>query len=421
MEKSKLKKILLIVAFVLVVVLMGYLIWTTFFKTTNETENNPTNNETTSNLPGSSNSTNQLPGSDINSGNQGSETSTTGVQTEPQSPSNNEQVSSVAVGGVTKTDVLVSDKVSGQTLSKDGNSIQYYNTKDGKFYIVDENGNKIPLSDHVFHNVQNVEWAPNKTMAVIEYPDDSKIVYNFAAEKQYTIPSHWQDFSFSPDSGKLVSKSLGTDDDNRWLIVSNSDGSESTAIEYIGSNDKNVISSWSPNNQIIAMYTKGVDFDTREVFFVGQNDENYKSTKVDGWGFEGQWSKTGDKLLYSVYSPNNDLKPQLWIVNSQGDNIGTSRTNLQLQTWSTKCTFADNSTIYCAVPLSLKSGSGLYPELADETADNLYKINADSGLKELIAIPNGVYNISSLSVSSDQENLFFTDKSTGQLYKVKLK
>lgn len=421
MEKSKIKKILLIVAFIIFVVLIAYLIWITFFKTKPETGIISPGNEIGSNLPGSED-IGKLPGSETGNELPGSETATSGIQTEPQKPSSGDQgVSPIAVGGITQTDVLVSEKVSGQTLSQDGNSVQYYNTKDGKFYIIDENGNKIPLSDKVFYNVQNVEWAPNKTIAVIEYPDDTKIVYNFSAEKQYTLPSHWEDFSFSPDSEKIVSKSLGDDDDNRWLIVSNNNGSESSAIEYIGNNDNTVVSSWSPNNQVVAMYTKGVDFDTREVFFVGQNNENYKSTKVEGWGFEGQWSKTGDKLLYSVYNPKNELKPQLWIVNSQGDDIGTNRTNLQLQTWSTKCAFADNSTIYCAVPISLKPGSGLYPELADETSDILYKIDANNGLKELIAVPNGVYNISSLSISSNQENLFFTDKISGKLYKIKLK
>jgi len=420
MEKSKLKKILIIIGFIIFTALMAYLIWITFFKKDVGIEINPNGTSTNSGLPSSSNNQGQLP-----NGTDGGQTTATSsnTQTEPQ-PSdsgNNNQASAIAIGGVTKTDLLVSDSVLNQTLSQDGNSVQFYDQDDGKFYIVDENGNKIPLSDKVFYNVENVEWAPNKTKAVIEYPDDTKIVYDFATEKQYTLPKHWEDFSFSTDSTKLVNKSLGTDEDNRWLIVSSSDGSQSTAVEYIGTNDANVIASWSPNNQTVGMYTKGVDFDTREVFFIGQNDENFKSTKIEGWGFEGQWSTNGDRLLYSVYSPNNDLKPQLWIVEAQGDNIGTDRTNLNLQTWSTKCTFADNNTIYCAVPLYLQAGAGMYPSLADETPDHLYKINANNGIKELIAVPDTTYNISSISVSTNQENLFFTDKTTGRLYKIRLK
>ncbi len=420
MGKGKIKKILLIIGFIIFVVVMAYLIWTTFFKKDTGTKIIPTSTSTNSNLPSSSDNQGKLPDSTTNEGQTATSSNT---QTEPQYPdySGSDKANPIAIGGITKTDLLVSESVLDQTLSRDGNSVQFYNQEDGKFYIVDENGNKIPLSNKVFYNVENVEWAPNKTKAVIEYPDDTKIVYDFSTEKQYTLPKHWEDFSFSTDSTKLVNKSLGTDEDNRWLIVSNSDGSQSKAVEYIGTNDNNVIASWSPNNQTVGMYTKGVDFDTREVFFIGQNDENFKSTKIEGWGFEGKWSTNGDKLLYSIYSPNNDLKPQLWIVNAQGDNIGYNRTNLNLQTWSTKCTFADNNTIYCAVPISLKTGAGMYPEVADQTPDHLYKINASNGIKELIAIPDSAYNISSLSVSVNQENLFFTDKTTGRLYKIKLK
>lgn len=422
MEKSKIKKILIILAFVVFVLLMAYLIWITFFKSGPKIDPSQIASGTGSGLPSSTDGSAQLP-IDGGSGENPELPGLSDGQSEPQAPYPDfiNQVNPIAVGGVTQTDLLISDSVLEQTLSQDGNSIQYYNQKDGKFYIVDENGNTIPLSDRVFHNVEKVEWAPNKTKAVIEYPDSSKIVYNFATEKQYTLPSHWEDFSFSPDSNKLVNKSLDRDEDNRWLIISNSDGSQSRAIEHIGNNDDYVISSWSPNNQSVAMYTEGVNFDTREVFFIGQNEENFKSIKIDGWGFDGQWSKAGDKLLYNVYTPNNKLRPQLWIVNAQGNNIGSSRINLNLQTWSSKCAFADPSTIYCAVPIFLPEGAGMYPEMADNTPDNLYKINALNGSKELVAIPNGAYNVSSLSISANQANLFFTDKTTGRLYKIRLK
>ncbi len=421
MEKSKFKKILLILGFLAFIILMAYFIWTAFFKKEIITEI-PT--------PGTSTSTGSgLPISPDGSGQIIDPTGTSSIiispdtpQTRPQSTTQQEEfrVSNVAIGGITKTTTLVSSGTSNPTISRDGSSIQFYNQSDGKFYLVNDNGDLIPLSNKVFHNVKDVEWAPNKTKAVLEYPDGNKIVYDFSTEKQVTLPKHWEDFSFSTDSNKLINKSLGIDPDNRWLIVSNSDGSQSRALEFIGENDKNVIPSWSPNNQAVAMYTEGVDFNRREVFFVGLNDENFKSTVVEGWNFSGSWSQTGDKLLYSVSSPKNDLKPNLWIVNAQGDNIGVNRTDLNIETWVEKCTFASDTEVYCAVPTSLPKGSGLNSEIAKNSNDNLYKINIQTGQKELIAIPDRAYNVSSITVSQDQKTLFFNDNVNGGIHKIQL-
>jgi dipeptidyl aminopeptidase/acylaminoacyl peptidase len=276
------------------------------------------------------------------------------------------------------------------------------------------------MSNKVFHYVSAVTWAPNRSKAGLEYPDGSKITYDFNSGRQVTLPSHWEDFNFSPDSNQLVSKSLGTDPDNRWLIVSSSDGSQSRAVEFIGTNDDKVISSWSPNNQTVGMYTKSVDFNRQEILFIGLNDENFKSTIVEGRDVRALWSTKGDALLYSAYNNNSDLKPKLWIVGAQGDNIGSNRQDLELNTWADKCTFASETDVYCAVPDNLERGAGLFPEIANQTQDSLYKIDLKTGTKKLIAVPDGKYNISSLIVNDAQNKLYFTDNTTKQIYKINL-
>ncbi|MBN2854560.1 hypothetical protein JXK06_03470, partial [Patescibacteria group bacterium] len=254
----------------------------------------------------------------------------------------------------------------------------------------------------------------------LEYPDGRKILYNFETEKQASLPSHWQDFSFSPDSGQLVSKSIGLDPDNSWLVISNDDGSKAEAIEKIGTNANIVYPAWSPAQQIVGLYTGGVDFNRQEIFFIGQNDENFKSTIIEGRGLEFQWSSDGDRLLYSVWNTEDNLNPRLWLVSASVDSIGQARKSLDLMTWSHKCTFATNSEVYCAVPESLPEGAGLFPELADQTKDILYKIDLNTGAKKLLAIPDGAYNVSEIMVPENQDVLYFTDKKTNELYKVDL-
>ncbi|MFA4942575.1 MAG: hypothetical protein WC564_03005 [Patescibacteria group bacterium] len=330
-------------------------------------------------------------------------------------------VSPTAQGGLTKITSLNSGPSLSPILSSNGKDVQYYNKTDGKFYKIDENGEAVPMTDKIFHNVDKITWSPTASKAVLEYPDGSNIVYDFNTNRQTTLPKHWESFDFSSDGNQIVSKSIGVDPDNRWLLVSDSNGSKAQALEFIGENADKVISSWSPNNQSVAMYTKGVDFNRQELFFVGLNGENFKSTVIEGRGVQTQWSSQGDRLLYSVYNNNSDLKPKLWVVNAQGDNIGAGRTDLEINTWAEKCTFTSNQELYCAVPDSLERGAGLFPEMANRTQDSLYRINLATGVKQLIAVPDGKYNISNLVVSKDQQNLFFTDKNTQEIYKVNLR
>ena len=329
--------------------------------------------------------------------------------------------SKTATGGLTQTKELNQEPSLYATLSDNGTGLQYYNKKDGKFYKIGNDGKIIALSDKIFHQVESAVWSPDKNKAILEYPDGANILYDFNNNKQTTLPAHWKDFNFSSNSQQIVMKSMGLDPDNRWLAISNADGSKTRRIEALGDKDSTVYPSWSPNSQSIAMYTEGIDFDRQEVFFVGLNKENFKSMVIEGRGFRSKWSPKGDKLLYSVYSSKNNLKPMLWIADAQGERIGSGRKSFGVETWADKCAFADDTNIYCAVPEKLEEGAGLFPEMALHTKDNLYKINTKTKLKKLVAVPDGSYNMSNIIISDNGKHLYFTDAVTGRLNKIDLK
>ncbi len=331
-----------------------------------------------------------------------------------------EEVDDRARGGVTRTETLNDTPSMAATLSPDGNRIQYYNKNDGKFYRIDRYGNLEAMSDKVFENMKEVTWAPNKSKAVLESYDGSKVMYDFDADRAIRLPGHWEDFDFSPTSDRIVMKSMGMDPDNRWLAISETEGGRIVPIEKIGKNDDMVHPSWSPNHQIIGMYVEGKGFDRQEVFFLGREGENFKSITVEGRDFRPLWSSEGDKLMYSVYSSANDMKPQLWVTDAYGDSIGDNRKSLGLNTWSDKCAFSSNNEVYCGVPEEMPEGAGVFPEMAQDTTDQLYKVNLETGSKQLVATPDQDFNISDIQVSEDGSTLFFTDAQTERIHKIDL-
>jgi hypothetical protein len=333
------------------------------------------------------------------------------------------EVSTIAKGGTTWVATLTSVPVLGMSLAGDGKNLVFYDGAAGKFYRSTPEGTLTLMSDKTFYNVAKINWAPNTDKAILEYPDGSNILFDFTTQKQVTLPKHWQDFDFSPDGNQIVGKSIGLTPESRWLFVANPDGSNVRAIEPLGENADKVQVAWSPNNQIIATSRTGEPqgFDRQEILLVGLHGENFKSLTVEGWGFDYQWSTIGDRMLYSVYNSASDYKPLLWIVDAQGDNIGNNRRSLGINTWASKCAFADNNTVYCAVPQTLERGYGMMPELADTIPDVFYKIDLTTGLKTPVANPYGTFTADRVTVSADGKYLYFTDKASGRVNRIQLK
>ncbi|MBU2542224.1 hypothetical protein KJ785_01525 [Patescibacteria group bacterium] len=303
---------------------------------------------------------------------------------------------------------------------KSDGTANFYNTSDGKFYHLGADGKVKVMSDEVFYNVEKVTWSPIKDESIIEYPDGSNIYYNFENQKKVTLPKHWEDFSFSTLGDKIASKSIGMSPENRWLITSDPDGKSISLVEPMGENADRVTIDWSPNKQVVALSRTGeaLGADREEILFVGLHGENFRSMIVEGRDFKEKWSPTGQKMLYSVYSIRSNFQPELWIVNSSGENIGTGRKLLGLSTWADKCVFKDDRFVYCAVPTDLKMGAGLAPGLMDYSEDEIYKIDTQTGLKSIIPLEE-YHTIDSLFIDG-KNNLIFTDKNQNGLFTLPL-
>lgn len=408
---SPLKRILLVITLIAVAALIGFGLYWAYKKTAIQPITGGIGGTTTTGeLP----SAGERPVGEIGVG---IRTSTAGLPSAGSVPLTSANGSYYRPESVTKVN---SDYALYPNLNESNSSLRYYNAADGKFYNI-QNGTTQALSDQTFYNASKITWAENRDVAVIEYPDSSKIVYNFSTEKQVSLPKHWEEFSFSPDGKQIAAKSMGLARENRWLVTVNDDGTGTKMIEPMGENADRVTVGWSPSGQTVALSRTGeaVGADRQEVLFIGLNGENFKSTIVEGLGFEPAWSTTGKKLLYSVYSARSDYKPELWIVDAYGDNIGGNRQTLQLNTWADKCSFGSDDLLFCAVPKDLPTGSGMVPEIASSNFDELYKIDLKTGLKTNISL-EGDYKIENITYDKSKNKVMFTDANQTGIFEAKL-
>ena len=405
------KKIILVSLFTLFVIFVGLVIYAVFFRS----EKRPTEFPT-----------------DAGRGVEDTAFPDIGAGTLPSGDGVSERVTDIGPGALPSVrERAVRDKslitrqiqapVKNPSPTRDG-ATNFYNSSDGKFYGADAKGQIKELSDKVFFNVEKVTWSPTTDESIIEYPDGSNIYYNFATKKQVTLPKHWADFDFAPQGDRIAAKSIALAPENRWLITSKPDGTGVKLVEPMGQNADRVTVDWSPTNQIVALSRTGAPLgaDRQEVLLIGQNKENFKSVVVEGRGLETSWSPSGKKLLHSVYNARNQYKPELWIVDASGNNIGANRKLLNVNTWASKCAMADDRFIYCGVPETLDVGAGFAPSLADSTPDRIIKIDALTGVKTDLELED-FHVVENMFVSQDGSKIMFTDKTQIGIFEIPLK
>jgi len=410
------QKILISTAIILFTFAMGYILYITFFKTTTKiSTTSPSITDTTKG---------QLPGT-IDAGDRTQDqildttipTSPTTIQPKEDQPT------PTAQGGITKTTQLTLTGVTQPTLAKDGQSLNYYNQSDGNFYAVDKQGKQVKLLNKSYPNVDEITWSDNAQNAILEFPDGANIILDFTTGDTHTLPTHWSDFDFAPHGQQIAAKSIGTDPGNRWLIASDLNGSNVQLIEALGNNANKVQVDWSPNNQVIAFSDTGATisgFGRKQILPIGMNKENFPGLIVEGFEFTPLWSQDGSQLLYSTSGPSSNYQPQLWFTDATADTMGNNRKSIPVNTWADKCTYADKTTVYCAVPNNLPQGSGLQRDLAFTEPDTVYKINTKTGLTSIIGSPEDPTNMKNLIVSDDGKTLFYQDTLRGTVSQIQL-
>jgi len=407
-----LKRTLFIVGFTVLVVAIGVVMYLVFYRGM---------------IPSAP--TEQTPGTTATGGGELPASGAAGTRTPVETGAEGELPSAGALtGGITgtvpppQTSLLVESVSQGIAPATDGSGARFYNPVDGKFYRALPDGRVILMSDVSFPNVESVSWGNASDQAILSFPDGSKIHYDFQTQTQATLPKHWSDFNFSTDDANIIAKSEPISPESRYLVIADPDGKNSRAIQALGENGDKVHAAWTGNNQIVAYSETGeaLGYDRQQIILIGKNNENFRGLVVEGRGFEPLWSPSGQKILYSAWTVENGYKPELWVSGGAPSNLNADRVKLDIQTWASKCAWADETTLYCGVPENMPRGAGLQPNLFTSLQDRIVRIDLATGRKTDLGKPNGNPSIKSPVVTQDQSALIYADATTGKLYSFRI-
>lgn len=218
---------------------------------------------------------------------------------------------------------------------------------------------------------------------------------------------------FSPDNKKIVYQI--SDSKNNSLFTSDSDGkNQKTLIKYFKLRD--IVISWPKTSQI-AFASKPSGLVAGSLWVL--NTKNLSTTKLIGnlFGLEALFSPDGENFMYS-YTNQNGQNPRIAAYRKNvPKNIGNVSTLIDKCAWA-----GDSINIYCAVPKSWPDSLTLpddYYKNAFATMDNLWKINTETGEKNLIFQDMG--DISNIELSPDGNRLIFISRTNQFLYQLNLK
>ena len=215
---------------------------------------------------------------------------------------------------------------------------------------------------------------------------------------------------FSPDGKKIVYQK------NNSLFTSDANGKNiKTLISDLKLQD--IILRW-PNANTIAIISKPSGLIAGGSWFLDIRNLGIKKIISDFFGLETLFSPDGNNFVYS-FTNQNGKNPVLAIY----DKKGNQKIINNIATLVDKCAWAkDSVNIYCAVPKSWPDFAILpddYYKNAFLTADDIWKINTETGEKTLIF--ENIGDISNLMVKYDESRIFFISKENNFLYKLNIK
>lgn len=293
--------------------------------------------------------------------------------------------------------------------------LRYYDEVRQQFVNLASDGSITPLSPDRFFGVSNVTWAPGKSKAIVQYPDGSNVLYDFATQQQATLPRAMTNFSFDPSGERLASLYLGSSREEQWLVVSNDDGSQIQLVEPVGGKAQNFMASWSPAGQIVGLFAEAIDGQRQQVVPIGRNGENFRSFIAPGRGFTAEWSPSGERVLFSVFNESTQGRPTLYIANGTADSFGTDSISLDLSTSADHCAFSVSS-VYCAALDTPPPLLGTYPERAQGQPASLWRIDLSSRQRTRVAsLPSG---FNPVGVTVDSQGVYVSDQQSGRIYAV---
>lgn len=322
-----------------------------------------------------------------------------------------------------KIELVLNDQVVGATLKE--NSILYYSERNRELRRSDLDGrNTTTLSTNLPGTPTRLVWSPRQTsvLLLITTPN-GPLWHSLDIEKKSLVP-------LRPEMSRLTWTNVGesilyqyTDPSTGAvsLNTANADGGGWKKLLDLERGD--YFLSPIPRSSLISFWRRPNGLEENRLETVTLVGESRRTLFAGRFGTDFLWRNDGGQVLIGSVTEKGGSEPVLGLANENGGeyrDLGVP-TLLSKVAWS-----GDNETIYYALPSPFPKGTVLPNDnFARKTSskDTFWKMNTRSGKRErLLALDeiNEAVDATDLFLSQDELILFFTDRTSGKLYRIDL-
>lgn len=301
-------------------------------------------------------------------------------------------------------------------LNETEDKILFYKKEGGDLLSSDFSGSRTDkISNLTIVGILEAKRSPARDRSAVRYLDNETIksFLHIATSSVATLPQGITSISWSPSGDSLA------------YLLPNGDGADLIIGDDSGNGRKTEFSTpildasiaWVSKNTI-AFQTAPSGFAEGYVFAYSRNSNLFRKIIGPEFGLTSLWSPDGSKILTTAANRGGgNIQMTIRDASGKPDFV------VNAQTLSEKCVWADDETVYCAVPRSLPADVALpddYLRGELNTEDQL--VSLDLASQKVTTIFNeGNFDMSDLVVTKDQKYLFFVDRNDGTLWRLMLK
>lgn len=314
---------------------------------------------------------------------------------------------------------IIDGKTSGAALDGSGTKIIFF--QNNNFLSSDFDGaSRSSISSWPFDGIESIRWDKTRQKAIVK-TSGSFYMYFLDMDNAVPMRSGIDETVFSAFGDKIVYKYFDVSSGTRSINTANPDGTDWKELKSV--DFQKVDFQINPQSGDIGFFQTPDGFAEGEFSLMNFSGENARKITGPKYGSDFLWSPDGSKLLMSFVSERGGNKLELGIMNSNGGEYQA----LGFPSVADKCVWSkDNIKLFCAM-LSGQQPQSILPNDWQNSKissnDTFWEVDTLSGKKnrlvELSEIPETL-DSQDLFLDGDERFLFFTDKSTGSVYRINL-
>jgi hypothetical protein len=304
--------------------------------------------------------------------------------------------------------------------------ILYFSATDGTSWQIGDDGkNPVQISSSASKNIAGAQWSPMANMVITRSNDSGNntfFLYNYATKASTQLKAGIDTLAWDGLGTKIIYKYFDKATKERSLDISNPDGSNWQPLVH-NLAIMNVSIAEIPLSSMISYWNTPTSKEATQFNIVGVTGGTNKTIFSGKLGADYLWSPDGSYALVSSLADDGSNKMTLGVIDAYGANYK----NLGVSTLASKCVWSqDSKNVYCAIPGDLPAGTIMPDDYMNRTvltADTFSKINIQTRKSAPFLQAQDIkddYDASKPVLSSSENSLFFINRKDGKLYMISL-